>query len=279
MENVIRHGVESNQVLQFPPPFLKWAGGKRWLANKIVELSSPMSGKYIEPFLGSGAVFFALRPSESLLSDLNPDLINAYEAIKNDPHKIELLLKEHQRKHSKDYYYKIRDYKPRCEFRMAARFIYLNRTCWNGLYRVNKKGDFNVPIGTKSNVMMPSDDWEAISSLLKSTILRSGDFEESIEQASQGDLVFSDPPYTVKHNYNGFIKYNNALFSWSDQIRLRDALLRAKLRGVKVISTNAHHASVRSLYEKEFNLESVTRTSVLAGCSAYRGRFEELLIS
>ena len=105
-----------------------------------------------------------------------------------------------------------------------------------------------------------------------------GDFESSIEEAQKGDFVFADPPYTVKHNLNGFIKYNDALFSWDDQIRLRDAVLRAKLKGARVIVTNAHHASIRDLYQKKFLLEPVARASVLAGSSAHRGRYEELLI-
>lgn len=263
-----------------PPviPFLKWAGGKRWLTKRIIELAQPLGGKYIEPFLGSGAVFFALGPTQAILSDANFDLINTYEAIRNNPQRIFKLLRRHQRLHSYDYYYQIRSYKPRCEFRRAARFIYLNRTCWNGLYRVNRSGEFNVPIGTKSTVIMPTDDWAAMSRRLKPAKLVCGDFENSIEEAEDGDLVFADPPYTVKHNFNGFIKYNDALFSWSDQIRLRDALLRARLRGAKVIVTNAHHESIRDLYKKHFLLESIARASVLAGSPAHRGRYEELLI-
>lgn len=264
--------------LASPPPFLKWAGGKRWLSNRVVELAQPILGKYIEPFLGSGAVFFALKPARAILSDVNFELINAYQAIRCDPSKIAKLLQEHQRLHSKDYFYQMRSYKPRCEFRMAARFIYLNRTCWNGLYRVNLNGKFNVPIGTKSAVIMPTDNWPAISSLLKSAKLACGDFESSIEEAQQGDVVFADPPYTVKHNFNGFIKYNDALFSWNDQIRLRDALLRARQRGARVIVTNAHHVSIRELYQEHFLLEPVVRASVLAGSSAHRGHYEELLI-
>lgn len=265
---------------QFVPllPFLKWAGGKRWLANRIVELAQPLAGKYIEPFLGSGAIFFALRPSQAILSDANFELINAYQSIRDDPERISRLLQEHQRLHSKEYFYKMRGYRPRCEFRMAARFIYLNRTCWNGLYRVNLSGTFNVPIGTKSAVVMSTDNWPAISALLKSANLVCRDFEDSIEEAGRGDLVFADPPYTVKHNFNGFIKYNDALFSWSDQVRLRDALLCARQRGARVIVTNAHHASIRELYQEHFLLEPVTRASVLAGSSAHRGRYEELLI-
>lgn len=262
-----------------PLPFLKWAGGKRWLSRRIIELTGPVSGRYIEPFLGGGAVFFALRPLRSLLSDINWELINTYTAIKDDHEKVFSLLRMHQSAHSKEYYYRMRDYRPRCEYRQAARFIYLNRTCWNGLYRVNRDGEFNVPIGTKTAVLMPTDDWSGLSELLGSAELVCADFEESIFAAGEGDLIFADPPYTVKHNFNGFIKYNDSLFSWRDQIRLRDALLEAKRRGAKVILTNANHASIRDLYDEHFNMESVTRASVLAGSAAHRGQYEELLIS
>jgi len=259
-------------------PFLKWAGGKRWLSARIVELIKPTAGRYIEPFLGGGAVFFSLKPKNSLLSDKNSELINAYSAIQADYQRVVDLLYTHQRKHSKEYFYQIRNYRPRCEFRMAARFIYLNRTCWNGLYRVNLAGEFNVPIGTKSTVLMETDNWAEISEALTGADLVCGDFENSIDLAKRGDIVFADPPYTVKHNLNGFIKYNDSLFSWADQIRLRDALLRARIRGVKTIVTNAHHKSVRDLYRKDFLLEPVIRSSVLAGSAEHRGKFEELLI-
>lgn len=265
--------------LPTPLPFLKWAGGKRWLSDRILQLASPIQGQYIEPFLGGGAVYFALKPPKALLSDVNTELINAYKAIRDDHEKVFSLLKAHHLAHSKEYYYRIRDYNPRCQYRKAARFIYLNRTCWNGLYRVNLNGQFNVPIGTKSAVLMPTDDWPTLSGLLSSAELVCGDFEDSIAQAGEGDLVFADPPYTVKHNFNGFIKYNDSLFSWSDQIRLRDAVVSAKRRGARVIVTNAHHESIKDLYKRHFRLESVSRASVLAGSAMHRGRYEELLIS
>lgn len=260
------------------PPFLKWAGGKRWLAPRIVDTVTMLSGKYIEPFLGSGAIFFALRPKNALLSDANADLINAYIAIRDEPQKVFELLKVHQKNHCSEYFYQVRQYKPRERYRKAARFIYLNRTCWNGLYRVNLEGTFNVPIGTKTNVLMTSDDWPAISKLLMSVAIASQDFETSIDIAQKGDLVFADPPYTVKHNLNGFIKYNNALFSWDDQIRLRDALVRAKKRGAHIIATNACHQSVQDLYSDGFVMEPLSRASVLAGSAMHRGRYDELLI-
>lgn len=259
-------------------PFLKWAGGKRWLAPRINDVVKSINGKYIEPFLGGGAIFFALRPTNALLSDANEDLINAYIAIRDDPQKVFELLKAHHRAHCAEYFYKIREYRPREKYHKAARFIYLNRTCWNGLYRVNLAGTFNVPIGTKSNVLMASDDWPAVSKLLCSAEITSQDFEVAIDTAGQGDLVFADPPYTVKHNLNGFIKYNNALFSWDDQIRLRDALMRAKKRGARIIATNACHQSVQDLYKNGFVTESLSRASVLAGSALHRGRYDELFI-
>lgn len=248
------------------------------MARRVIELAEPISGRYIEPFLGGGAVFFALQHQNSLLSDVNTELINAYVAIREDYERVYSLLKLHQARHSADYFYQMRDYRPLCEFRKAARFIYLNRTCWNGLYRVNRQGQFNVPIGTKTSVLMPTDDWHQLSKLLATAEIACSDFECTITMAEEGDLVFADPPYTVKHNHNGFIKYNDSLFSWNDQIRLRDALWAAKCRGARIILTNANHESIRELYQKHFHLESVTRASVLAGSAAHRGRYEELLI-
>ncbi len=261
------------------PPFLKWAGGKRWLAPSIQEQIGTIEGRYIEPFLGSGAVFFRLRPKSALLNDANTDLIDTYKAIQQDYKSVVKHLTRHHRLHSKEYYYQTRDYAPRCLFRRAAKFIYLNRTCWNGLYRVNLNGIFNVPIGTKASVLLASDNWEQVSEFLQNTRLSSGDFESVIDQAEKGDLIFADPPYTVKHNYNGFIKYNEGLFSWADQERLSLALLRARIRGANIIATNANHESVRALYKNHaFVTHTIERNSVLSGDPKFRGRFQELLI-
>jgi DNA adenine methylase len=121
----------------------------------------------------------------------------------------------------------------------------LNRTCFNGIYRVNLRGAFNVPKGTKSAVVLPTDDFSEAQRLLRRAKLLDGDFEEVIDQAQSGDLVFADPPYTVRHNNNGFIKYNEKLFSWDDQERLARVLTRAAKRGVKVVATNADHREIR----------------------------------
>lgn len=263
---------------QMALPFLKWAGGKRWLAPKIQELIGSNGGTYIEPFLGSGATYFQLAPKRALLCDLNTDLISTYAAIKADHKRVETLLSDHHRLHSADYYYRIRDYTPRCPYRKAARFIYLNRTCWNGLYRVNLDGRFNVPIGTKTSVVLQTDNWKLVADLLQHAEILSADFELAVNRAQKGDVIFADPPYTIKHNFNGFIKYNECLFSWHDQERLSRALHRAVKRGVTVIATNANHESVRSMYRDSFELITVERNSVLSGNASARGRYQELLI-
>ncbi|TFW18858.1 DNA adenine methylase [Duganella callida] len=259
-------------------PFLKWAGGKRWLAEHVLNLIPSNFSTYYEPFLGSGAIFFSLQPKAAVLSDLNNDLINAYVSIRDDAERVSTVLRRHHRQHSKDYYYEVRGQALRAQHTRAAQFIYLNRTCWNGLYRVNLAGNFNVPIGTKTKVILDTDNFPATAELLNNAELHCRDFEETINLAGNNDVIFADPPYTIHHNHNGFIKYNENIFSWQDQIRLRDSLVRAAARGAKVIMTNANHESVRSLYENGFLLTPVSRMSVIAGASSARKAYEELLI-
>ena len=137
-------------------PFLKWPGGKRWLVERYPDLLPTKYGTYIEPFLGSGAVYFHLEPRKAILSDANEELIAAYEAIRSDPDVVRRHLRKHNREHNRDYYYAQRDNAPRTATTRAAQFVYLNRTCFNGIYRVNLNGVFNVPIGTKTGVVLGS---------------------------------------------------------------------------------------------------------------------------
>ena len=259
-------------------PFLKWAGGKRWLVESHKELFSTDFNTFYEPFLGSGAVYFKLKPKHAVLSDRNSDLINTYTAIRDEWEKVVQKLAEHQKKHSKNYYYYVRDMTPRTKATKAAKFIYLNRTCWNGLYRVNLNGKFNVPIGTKTNVVLDTDDFEKVSKQLETSELRSQDFETIIDEASKNDFIFVDPPYTVKHNTNGFIKYNEGLFSWEDQIRLKEAVKRAQSRGCKVLVTNAAHDCIRELYDGVGEFRTVSRSSVISGKASGRGVYDEAAI-
>lgn len=261
-------------------PFLKWAGGKRWLLSKGNQLLPDMQkiNKYLEPFLGGGSIFFHIKPEQAILSDINEDLINAYIVIRENWYDLYAILKKYNKNHSNNFYYQIRSSNPRTALNRAARFIYLNRTCWNGLYRVNKKGEFNVPIGTKTNVILEADNFEILSSVLTSAKIEVCDFELTINKAEENDFVFVDPPYTVKHNLNGFVKYNETIFSWQDQIRLRKAISKAIDRGAKVLVTNANHKSIEELYKGCGKMYLLNRASVIAGKSTARGIYRELVI-
>lgn len=259
-------------------PFLKWAGGKRWLFESSQFSLPEFEGRYFEPFLGGGAVFLENQPAKAVLSDANGRLIELYEVLRDTPDALEKLLRKHAREHSKEYYYEVRARRCQTPKTRAAQFLYLNRTCFNGLYRENLKGQFNVPIGTKQTVILASDTFAAWSEALKGVQLKCQDFEASIDEATTGDFIFVDPPYTVRHNTNGFVKYNQNIFAWEDQIRLRDALVRAASRGASFALTNADHSSIRELYEGIGNQTSLGRYSVIAGKSSYRSSSTELLV-
>nr|WP_305038056.1 Dam family site-specific DNA-(adenine-N6)-methyltransferase [Neorhizobium galegae] len=263
-----------------PPvaPFLKWAGGKRWLAERHLSMFPSATSRYIEPFLGSASIFFSLRPRVAFLSDANPRLIECYEQIRDESEAVQGLLTEHQRLHSTEHYYFVRSTKYETAAERAAQFLYLNRTCWNGLYRVNKRGEFNVPKGTKNSVVLPNDDFFAVSKVLKVAKISCCDFETALAEAKSDDLVYVDPPYTVQHNFNGFLKYNENIFSWSDQVRLRDAVIFAASKGARVVVSNAAHSSVIDLYAGIGETHFVKRNSVLAASSARRGEVDEIMV-
>lgn len=256
-------------------PFLKWAGGKRWLTTYYSYLLPTEFGTYFEPFLGSGAVFFHLRPQKAFLGDANPELINTYIELKKNWKKVRSALARHQKLHDANYYYEERERKRIAPHERAAQFIYLNRTCWNGLYRVNLEGKFNVPIGTKQSVILATDDFEQTSKTLSKATLAVSDFSDIIENAKRGDFIFIDPPYVTSHNLNGFLKYNDKIFSWSDQERLSLAIRKAAKRGVKMLVTNAAHESIYELYKGIGKHLLLSRSSVLAADSDNRGKTEE----
>lgn len=246
-------------------PFLKWPGGKRWLVTSHGELLVKAKRRHIEPFLGSGAVFFHLLPKNALLSDSNAALIETYAAVRDDPEAVMKHLRSHHSRHCKEYYYAIRGNQPRAPTARAARFLYLNRTCFNGLYRVNLRGQFNVPMGTKTSVMLPADDFPVMSKILMGAKIEVRDFEDALSCAEEGDFVYLDPPYTVKHNVNNFLKYNENIFSWSDQVRLAKAARSAAKRGAHVLVSNADHPSVHELYgDSVWTQLSIPRFSRLA---------------
>lgn len=261
-------------------PVVKWAGGKRWLVGQHTNYFPTKYDRLVEPFLGGASVFLKLAPKKALLADLNSDLITTYKGIRDNWSAIEKGLKRHQLLHSKDHYYEVRGQAPTNPIEIAIRFLYLNRTCWNGLYRVNKKGIFNVPIGTKTNVLLPSDDFASFSVRLKKGVrLISQSYKQTLQMVKKTDFVYIDPPYTVNHNQNGFLKYNESIFSWEDQLKLREAVENVALLGAKIIISQANHPSIEELYQDIGSSRVVTRHSVIGPRKEHRKNIEELLLS
>lgn len=261
-------------------PLLKWAGGKRWFISNYSDLLPHSFNRYIEPFLGSAVVFFWLNPASSILADLNSDLIETYLAIKANPQAVLKHLLVHKRLHSTNYYYQMRATSTRKLVTKAAKFIYLNRTCFNGIYRVNSEGKFNVPKGTKNSVVYPKDDFQAISAVLHGAKLYAQDFEKTILMAKKGDFVYSDPPYTVRHNNNNFVKYNELIFNWKDQERLASTLTSAANKGAYVMLSNANSECIKELYpESMWSHLVLHRHSVIASDAKNRRETSELLIT
>ena len=218
--------------------FLKWAGGKRWLVNSESHRFPTEYNRYIEPFLGGGAVFFFEEPNRAILSDINNELVNTYIAVRDNVDLVYKNLRIHSQKHSEEYYYQIREKRPRKLYTIAARMIYLNKACFNGIYRVNREGKFNVPFGMRDSVSFDKGDLKGSSEALQGVELLCQDFEATIDMARENDFLFCDPPYAVVNEDNRFVSYNADVFSWRDQERLADALIRAKERNVKILMTN-----------------------------------------
>lgn len=258
-------------------PFLRWAGGKRWLTRQGV-IALPDTANLIEPFLGGGALFFSRDWQRAVLADVNPLLINAYKWMKEDHPALFELLELHFDSHSSEHYYAVRARMDGSSLQDAADFIYLNRACFNGLFRVNLSGRFNVPIGTKLYELRNISDFEVWAARLGSADIRLADFEETIDMCGEGDFIFADPPYTVNHNSNGFIEYNERIFSWDDQVRLHGCLMRAAERGARFVLTNADHSTVRELYDG-CRVQTIERGSEMAGRTAARGTTTEVVIT
>jgi len=245
-------------------PFLKWPWGKRWIASEICDLIRPrLVNRYFEPFLGGAAVFFHLCPRRAVLSDVNGELIRTYEAVRDDWRRIVAHLK--QMRVTRAEYNDLRLSQIKGKYSKAARFLYLNRTAFGGIYRLNRSGEFNVPFG---GARTPAILWQRgllrqASCVLRDVELVACDFEVMLDRAGIGDVAYCDPTYTVTHENNGFIRYNEANFSWVDQERLAAAAKRARARGALVVVSNAHHEAVHKLY-KNANIITLSRNSLVS---------------
>ncbi len=262
-------------------PFLRWAGGKRWLLREVPTLLGSFAvGRYHEPFLGGGSMFFGFAPPGwSYLSDLNEELIETYEVVRDHPEAVGARLDRHP--NSLSHYYKIRDENPSDPVERAARFVYLNHTSFNGIYRVNLDGRYNVPYGNRESTNTPTpDDLRAVARRLKRVTFGRGDFASVLDNVRSGDFVFLDPPYTVAHNLNGFIKYNHKLFSFEDQRRLRGVIDEIRSRDAYYLLTNAAHDSISKLFTIRGDRRlTLTRRNVIGGKNADRGRATELVFT
>jgi DNA adenine methylase len=257
-------------------PFLKWPGGKRLLAKQIAGYVPAHFGTYFEPFVGGAALFFSLMPKRAVLADVNGELVNVYTQLRD--RSAGILTKLRRLRISRAAFYRIRESTPTDAIDRAVRFLYLNRTAFNGIYRVNRMGHFNVPFGCKpGTVLCDADALTKASLALRNVDLRCDDFAESFCLAKQGDVIYADPPYTTMHDKNGFRRYNDAIFSWSDQERLAHVATEAARRGVTVLVSNANHSDVKRLYPT-FTVVPLSRASCIAGNASARRAVTELLL-
>jgi DNA adenine methylase len=260
-------------------PFMKWVGGKRWLFKRYRHLFPENIVRLIDPFVGGGSSFFLLQPSSALLGDVNSDLIEIYECVRNQPRELARCLAAYQENHGPELYYAVRAHRPKRKIERAARLLYLNRTCWNGLFRVNQKGEFNVPIGTKTKIFTSVEELIDASRALSRATLHSSDFSLLIRKAGRGDVVFADPPYFDTHKQNArFVRYNHNVFSWEDQLRLYGELLEARKRGAKCFVTNSNSKALIRIYRDHGLIRVLRRHSVLAADSSARKRSGEILV-
>ena len=271
--------------LVFPKPFLKWAGGKTNLLGQYEPLFPEWSGDYFEPFIASGAVFFYLsaRPEERkyYLSDLNQEIVDAFCAVRDDVEGVIKLLAKHQQLHSKDYFYQVRGLVPQnlSALEKAARTIYLNKTCFNGLYRVNKKGEFNVPMGNyKKPSILQIETLKAASRALSSADLSTGHYSVLVDKAQAGDFIYLDPPYHPLSKTAMFTNYVAQAFGEKDQMELAEVAAALSKKGCLVMESNSNTDFIKDLY-KGFKIQEVWARRSINREKSKRGAITELVVT
>ncbi|EGF15950.1 DNA adenine methylase [Streptococcus sanguinis] len=268
-------------------PFTKWTGGKRQLLGELRSYMPETYGRYFEPFVGGGALFFDLAPEKAVINDFNEELINAYRQIKNNPAELINLLIKHKENNSKDYYLELRsaDRDGRISrmtgVERAARILYILRVDFNGLYRVNSKNQFNVPYGRYKNPKIVDVDLlYQISEYLNENdveILQT-DFAEAVKDAQTGDFVYFDPPYIPLNETSSFTSYTHEGFSYEEQVRLRNTFKELTERGVYAMLSNSSSPLVEELY-KDFNIYFVEAQRTNGAKSSSRGKISEIIVT
>lgn len=276
-------------ISERPKPFVKWVGGKRQLLKQFRDLNlypphdfNPAKNTYFEPFVGGGAVFLDLLPKKAVLSDLNFELITTYKVVKNDVNKLIKLLKTY--KYDRDFFMKIRSRstKDLSDVQIAAKFIYLNRTCFNGLYRVNSKGEFNVPFGSYNNPLIcDEDNLKKISLALKNVKIYNEDYKNVLKRAKKGDFIYFDPPYYPVNRTSNFTGYTAEGFFEKEQTELRDIFVELHKCGCFVMLSNSDTAFIHELYSnlnKKIKVHKIEANRNINSKASGRGKINEVLV-
>ncbi len=271
-------------------PFIKWVGGKRGLLSQIVPLLPKEFNNYFEPFVGGGALFFELQKEGKLedrkvyLFDINSELINAYQVIKNHPKRLIDKLNQFKKQHSKEFYYKVRAWDREANFleldniTRASRFIYLNKTCFNGLYRVNRKNQNNVPMGSYKNPnICDSDVIYSVSYALQSVTILNCSYQEVLKYATKDDLVYFDPPYYPLTPTSSFTSYSEFEFLDREQKELFEVFCELDRRGAFVVHSNSDTKFINKLY-REYNIEKIQANRFINSKGNGRGKISEVLV-
>ena len=276
-------------ISQKPKPFVKWVGGKRQLLKQFrdlglypPELFDPTTNTYYEPFVGGGAVFFDLLPERAELSDLNRELVITYNVIKNNIDELIFSLKQHI--YDKEYYLEVRakNVNKLSDIEVASRFIFLNRTGFNGLYRVNKKGQFNVPFGRYSNpVICDEENLRRVSRELQNVIIKHQDYTSVLKNAQKGDFIYFDPPYYPLNRTSSFTAYTSESFLEKEQTELRDTFVELHKRGCYIMLSNSDTPFINDLYSEidGATIHKITAGRAINSKGSGRGKITELLVT
>lgn len=276
--------MKKNKII-LAAPVLKWVGGKRQLMNEIKKVLPKTYTTYYEPFMGGGAVLFELQPDKAVINDINGELMNLYKVIKND---VDLLiddLKKHE--NTADYFYSIREldrkkdkYENLSNIEKASRIMYLNKTCYNGLFRVNKAGEFNSPFGRYKNPNIVNEvTLRAVNKYFNTADIKilNKDFEKSLEGIRKGSFVYLDPPYDPVSNSANFTGYNKGGFNRDEQIRLKNLCDKLDKKGVKFLLSNSATDFIKDLY-KDYNIKIVKAKRAINSNGNARGSVDEVLV-
>ncbi|MFX1238382.1 MAG: DNA adenine methylase [Promethearchaeota archaeon] len=273
----------ASKVKELPHPFVKWAGGKRQLLSQMETYFPKKYNNYIEPLVGGGAVYFHLKPKQAILIDNNWELVNCYEVIKNDVFELIKSLKKH--KNEKNYFYKVRsvDRNPE-EFRKwskvekASRTIFMNKCCYNGLYRVNSKGQFNAPFGKYINPMFCDEpNLKAVHDILQSASIINASFEICLDHAKKGDFVYFDPPYYPLSQTANFTSYTRENFGKKSQKKLFEIFAQLDSQGCKLMLSNSYNEFILKLY-KDFKIVELKAKRAINSDASKRGEIKEVLV-